>query len=69
MSAVAVPSSGLAATMGMFKLKEDFQAMLQSEEFLTAAAKRHGSVASMEKAGTHLVDEAIKMGARVVSVD
>jgi hypothetical protein len=68
-SAVAVLSSGLGTGTGMFKLKEDLRVMLQSEDFLAAVTKRQGSVAGMEKAGTHLADEAVKMGARIVSVD
>lgn len=68
-SAVAVLSSGLGTATGMFKLKEDLKAMVQSEDFLTDVAKRQGAVANMEKAATHLVDAAIKMGAKIVSVE
>jgi hypothetical protein len=68
-SAVAVLSSGLGTRTGMFKLKEDLEAMLRSDDFLSAVAKRQGSVANMEKPATYLVDRAIKMGARIVSVD
>lgn len=68
-SAVAVLSSGLGTATGMCKLKEDLRDMLQSEDFLTDVAKRQGSVANMEKPDTHLVDEAIKMGAKIVSVE
>lgn len=67
-SAVAVLSSGLGTAVGMFKLKEDLKAMLQSEDFLTDVAKRQGSVANMKKPATYLVDEAIAMGAKIVSV-
>jgi len=68
-SAVAVLSSGLGTDTGMFKLKEDLQAMVQSEDFLTDLAKRQGAVANMEKPANHLVDAAIKMGAKIVSVE
>jgi hypothetical protein len=68
-SAVAVLSSGLGTPSGMFKLKQDLQGMLESEDFRTAVAKRQGSVANMRKPATHLVDEAIKMGAKIVSVE
>jgi hypothetical protein len=68
-SAVAVLSSGLGTTTGMFKLKEDLKTMLQSEDFISAVAKRQGSVANMRKPATHLVDEALKMGAKIVAVD
>jgi len=68
-SAVAVVSSCLGTATGMFKLKEDLKAMLESEDFRTAVAKRQGSVANMKKAASHLIDEATKMGGRIVSVD
>ena len=68
MSAVAVVSSGLGTATGMFTLKEDLKAMLQSEDFLTDVAKRKGLVANMDKPATHLVDAAVKMGAKIVSV-
>jgi len=68
-SAVAVLSSGLGTATGMFKLEKDLEAMLKSEAFLVDVAKRQGSVANMEKPATHLVDEAIKMGAKIVSVE
>ena len=67
-SAVAVLGSGLGTAAGMFKLEKDLQAMLKSETFLIDVAKRQGSVANMEKPATHLVDEAMKMGAKIVSV-
>ena len=69
MSAVAVLSSGVGTATDMFKLKEDLQAMLRSGDFLTAVAKRQGSVANMKKPGSHLIDEAMKMGTKIVSVD
>ena len=68
-TAVAVLSSGLGTTTGMFKVKQDLQAMLQSEDFLTAVTNRQGSLANMKKPGSHLVDEAIKMGAKIISVE
>ncbi len=68
-TAVAVLSSGLGTAAGMFKLKEDLQAMLQSEDFLTDVAKRQGLVSNMKKPGSHLIDAAIKMGAKIVSVE
>jgi len=68
-SAVAVLGSGLGTATGMFKLEKDLQAMLKSEAFLIDVAKRKGAVANMEKPATHLVDEAMKMGAEIVSVD
>jgi len=67
-SAAAVLSSGLGMAAGMFKLEKDLQAMLKSEAFLIDVAKRKGSAANMEKPATHLVDAAIKMGAKIVSV-
>jgi hypothetical protein len=67
-SAVAVLSSGLGTAAGMFKLKQDLQNMLEAEEFLVAVAKRQGAVANMEKPATHLVDAALRMGAKIVSV-
>jgi hypothetical protein len=68
-SAVAVLSSGLGMATGMFKLKEDLRAMLQSEDFFTAVAKRQGSVSNMKKPSSDLVDEAVKMGAEIISVN
>lgn len=68
-SAVAVLGSGLGTATGMFKVKEDLHAMLQSGDFLTDVAKRQGSVCNMTKPAIHLVDEAIKMGAEIVSVE
>jgi len=68
-SGVAVLGSGLGTATGMFKLKEDLQAMLESGDFLKDVAKRKGSAANMEKPATHLVDAAIKVGAKIVSVD
>jgi len=68
-SAVAVLSSRLGTATGMFKLEKDLEAMLKSETFLIDVAKRQGSAANMEKPATHLVDAAIKMGAKIVSVD
>ena len=68
-SAVAVLGSRLGTATGMFKLKQDLQDMLQSEDFLTAVAKRQGLVANLGKPGIHLVDEALRMGAQIVSVD
>ncbi len=67
-TAVAVLSSGLGTARGMFKLEKDLENMLKSEEFSADVAKRKGSVANMEKPDTHLVDVAIKMGARIISV-
>ncbi len=68
-SGVAALGSGIGTAAGIFKLKEDLRTMLQSEEFLTDVAKRQGSVANMEKPAAHLVDGAIGMGAKIVSVD
>ena len=68
-SGVATLGSGLGTASGMFKLREDLRAMLQSEDFITDVAKRQGAVANMEKPATHLVDAAIRMGAKIVSVD
>ena len=68
-SAVAVLSSGLGTARGMFKLKEDLHAMVKSEDFIIAVAKRQGSVANMDKPATQLVDQAIKIGARIISVE
>jgi len=53
----------------MFKLKKDLRAMLQSEDFCTAVTKRRGSMANMTKPVGQLVDEAIEMGAKIVSMD
>jgi hypothetical protein len=55
--------------MGMFKLKEDSQAMLRSEDFLTAVTKREGLVANMRSPATGLVDQAVKLGAKIASVE
>lgn len=68
-SAVAVLGSGVGRGTGMFKLKEELVAMLKSEDFRTAVAKRQGSVANMMKPVSHVVDEAVKMGAKIVSVE
>ena len=68
-SAVASLGSGLGTATGMFKLTEDLRRMLKSEDFLTDVAKRQGAVANMEKPATHLVDAAIKMGAKIISID
>jgi hypothetical protein len=68
-SAVAVLSSGLGMATGMFKLKDDLQAMLKSETFITDVGKREGLVANMEKPATYLIDAAIEMGGKIVSVD
>jgi len=68
-SAVGVLSCGVGMATAMFKLKQDLRAMLQSEDFLSDVARRQGSAANMEKPATHLVDAAIKMGARIVSVE
>jgi len=68
-SGVAALGSGLGTASGMFKLREDLRAMLQSEDFIADVAKRQGSVANMEKPATHLVDAALRMGAKIVSVD
>ena len=62
-------SSGLGTATGMFKLKKDLRAMLQSEDFCTAVTKRRGSMANMTKPVGQLVDEAIEMGAKIVSMD
>jgi len=67
-SAVAVFSSGFGVARGMLKLEKDLQGMLKSEDFLIDVEKRKGSVANMTKPDTYLVDEAIKMGARIMSV-
>lgn len=68
-SGVAALGAGLGTATGMFKIKEDLQAMLKSEDFLTDVAKRQGSMSNMEKPAIHLVDAAIKMGAKIVSVE
>jgi hypothetical protein len=68
-SAVAVLSSGLGMARGMFQLKGDMQTMLQSEDFLTDVARRQGSMANMLRAGSGLVDEAVRMGARIASTE
>lgn len=67
-SAVAVVSSGLGTNVGMFKLEKDLQSILKSEAFSADVAKRRGSAANMRKPATHLIDQAIKMGAKIVSV-
>jgi len=67
-SAVAVLSSGLGTATAMCKLEKDLQAMLKSEEFRADVARRQGSVANMRKPATHLFDEALRMGAEIVSV-
>jgi len=67
-SAVAVLSSGLGTATAMFKLEKDLQAILKSKAFLIDVAKRQGSAANMEKPATHLVDAALRMGAKIVSV-
>jgi len=68
-SGVAALGSGLGTATGMFKLKADLRAMLQSEDFLIDVAKRRGSASNMDKPATHLVDAAMEMGARIISVD
>jgi hypothetical protein len=68
-SAVAVLTSGVGTASRMFKLKEDLLAMLQSAGSSSAARKQQGSVANMNEPATQLVDEAVKMGARIVSVE
>ncbi len=67
-SAVAVLSSGIGKATAMFKLEKDLQDMLKSEDFRIDVAKRKGSVSNMEKPDTHLVDEAMKMGAKIISI-
>ncbi|MCX6658787.1 MAG: hypothetical protein NTX81_00190 [Candidatus Bathyarchaeota archaeon] len=61
-SGVAALGSGLGAARGIFKLRKDLLAMLQSEDFLTDVAKRRGAAANMGKPDTRLVDAAIEMG-------
>jgi len=61
--------SGLGTATGMFKLTEDLRCILKSEDFLTDVAKRQGMAANMEKPSTHLVDAAIAMGAKIISVE
>lgn len=68
-SGVATLGSGLGTATGIFKLKQDLGAMLQSDDFLTDVMKRQGSGNNMEKQATHLVDAAIRMGAQILSVD
>lgn len=69
MSAVAVLGSGPGTARGMHRLTGDLEIMLKSEGFLVDVARRQGSVANMEEPDTHLVDEAIKMGARIASTE
>jgi len=68
-SAGAVLSSGVGTPSAMFKLKQDLRAMLLSDDFINDVAKRQGLTANMEKPATHLVDAALRMGAKIISVD
>jgi hypothetical protein len=68
-SGVAALGSGLGTATGMFKLKEDLRAILQSEDFVNDVKKRLGSVSNMKKPDTRLVDAAVEMGARITSVE
>lgn len=68
-SAVASLGSGHGTAAAMFKLTDDLRRMLKSEDFLNDVEKRQGAVANMEKPATHQIDAALRMGARIVSVD
>jgi len=67
-SAAAVLSSGLGTASGMFKLEKDLDGILKSEAFAIDVEKRKGAMVNMTKPAAHLVDEAIKMGAKIISV-
>ncbi len=68
-TACAVMAAGYGVEEALFKIRQELRDTLLSYDFLAETKKRQGSVANMEKPDTHLVDEAIKMGAQIVSVD
>jgi len=52
----------------MFKLKENLRPILLSQHFPSDVARRQSLAANMEKPAARLVDAAIKMDAKIVSV-
>ena len=66
---ISMLSSGIGMATGMFKLDKDLNGMLKSEALRIDVEKRKGSVANIRKPDTHLVDEAMGLGAKITAVD
>jgi len=68
-SGAAVLSAGHGTHIGVFKLRTDIKAMLNSEDFISDVEKRKGSLSNMVKPETHMTDKLISDGAKIESVD
>ena len=53
----------------MFKIKKDINDILNSENFLNDVIKRQALIGNTEKPDTHLIDEAMRLGAEIKSLD
>ncbi|MDP4279146.1 MAG: hypothetical protein QQM50_01160, partial [Dehalococcoides mccartyi] len=61
--------SGMGSVAGMVKLKQDLYEMLTSEEFKDDIVKRQGLVSNIDKPSNHLLETALKMGAKIEGVE
>ncbi|BAQ34937.1 hypothetical protein [Dehalococcoides sp. UCH007] len=68
-SAVASLGSGMGSVAGMVKLKQDLYEMFTSEEFKDDIAKRQGLVSNIDTPSNHLLETALKMGAKIEGVE
>ena len=68
-TACAILASGVSNSEAVFNIKQELKEFLSSDDFLNEVIERKALVGNIEKPHTHLVDEAIKMGAEIESID
>jgi hypothetical protein len=62
-SMTAVLASGEGVEVARFKVRQDLRDYLESEDYRERVAKKIPAFSNMEKPDTHLIDEAIRLGA------
>ncbi|MFC2033931.1 hypothetical protein ACFLTT_00815 [Chloroflexota bacterium] len=68
-SACANKANAYSIHSAMFILEEDMNNILKSEDFRNDVISRQAVLGNMDKPDTHLIDEAIKLGAELIDVE
>ncbi len=53
----------------MFKIKKDINNILESEDFQNAVIERQALIGNRYKQDTHIINEAIRLGAELIDVE
>ncbi len=67
-SALALRASAVGISEALFSFRKDIDAWLK-DDLRDVAVSKIARVSNMEKPVTHLVDEAVRMGAEIISVN